>query len=120
MDFYLFHLMPYHPLSEDFDEILSAWTVYSNKNFDPERGKELYHQYLDQFVYAEKLGWDGVCINEHHQNTYGTMPNPNLIAGMLAMRTSRVRIAILGNGLPLRDHPQRIAEEIAMLDCISN
>ena len=120
MDFYLFHLMPYHPLSEDFDDYSSSWVVYPNGNFDPERGHELYHEYLDQLVQAETLGWDGICVNEHHQNTYGTMPNPNIIAGMLAMRTSRVRIAILGNGLPIRDHPQRVAEEIALLDVISN
>jgi len=31
---------------------------------------------LDQFEYAEKLGWDGLCVNEHHQNCYGTMPSP--------------------------------------------
>ena len=120
MDFYMFHLMPYHPLSEDFDQYRAAWTIYPNKHFDPERGHELYRNYLDQLVMAESLGWDGVCVNEHHQNTYGTMPNPNIMAGVVAARTNRIRVAILGNGLPLRDHPQRVAEEIAMLDVISN
>src|SRR5262245_65954816 len=47
------------------------------------------------------------------------MPMPNLMAAMLARRTTRERIAVLGNGLPLRENPLRIAEEIAMLDVVS-
>lgn len=120
MDFYFFHLMPHHPLSENFDEYRSAWTVYPNEHFDRDRGATLYKEYIDQLVYAESIGFDGVCVNEHHQNAYGTMPNPNIIAGMLAMKTDRARIAILGNGLPIRDDPQRVAEEIAMLDLASD
>ena len=65
------------------------------------------------------LGWDGICVNEHHQNCYGTMPSPNVMAAMLVRRTTRAKIAILGNGLPLRENPLRIAEEIAMLDVAS-
>ena len=41
------------------------------------------------------------------------------MAAMLARRTTRAKIAILGNGLPLRENPLRIAEEIAMLDVVS-
>jgi alkanesulfonate monooxygenase SsuD/methylene tetrahydromethanopterin reductase-like flavin-dependent oxidoreductase (luciferase family) len=58
-------------------------------------------------------------VNEHHQNAYGLMPSPNIIAGMLARRTKNAKIAILGNGLPLRANPLRIAEEIAMLDVVT-
>ena len=85
----------------------------------PGVGHVLYNQYLDQLEYAERLGWDGLCVNEHHQNCYGTMPSPNMMAAMLVRRTTRARIAILGNGLPLRENPLRIAEEIAMLDVVS-
>jgi len=120
MDFYYFHLMPWPYLPEDFDENhRSAWVTFSNQHYDPERGHALYNRYLDELEYAEALGWDGICVNEHHQNTYGTMPAPNLMAAALARRTSRAKIAILGNGLPLRDHPLRVAEEIAMLDVMS-
>jgi alkanesulfonate monooxygenase SsuD/methylene tetrahydromethanopterin reductase-like flavin-dependent oxidoreductase (luciferase family) len=97
----------------------SSWVTLSNRHYDPEVGRVLYHQYLDQFERAEQLGWDGLCVNEHHQNCYGTMPSPNIMAAMLARRTTRARIAILGNGLPLRENPLRIAEEIAMLDVVS-
>jgi alkanesulfonate monooxygenase SsuD/methylene tetrahydromethanopterin reductase-like flavin-dependent oxidoreductase (luciferase family) len=82
-------------------------------------GQRLYNEYLDELEYAERLGFDGVCVNEHHQNAYGTMPAPNIMAAMLARRTSRVKIAVIGNGLPLRDHPLRVAEEVAMLDVVT-
>ncbi len=122
MKFFMFHLMPWPHLPEDFDDrekYPSAWVTLSNQFYDPERGHQLYNRYLDELEYAERLGFDGVCVNEHHQNAYGTMPAPNIIAAMLVRRTSRIKIALVGNGLPLRDHPQRIAEEVAMLDVIS-
>ncbi|MPZ13295.1 MAG: LLM class flavin-dependent oxidoreductase [Chloroflexi bacterium] len=120
MEFHLFHLMPWPALPDDFEhEHPSAWVTYSNANFDPVKGHELYNRYLDELEYAEALGFDGVCVNEHHQTAYGLMPAPNIIAATLARRTKRITIAILGNALPLRDHPLRVAEEVAMLDVIT-
>lgn len=120
MDFYFFHLMPWPYLPDDFDTAHhSAWVDFSNAHYDPRRGHQLYNDYLDQLAYAEPLGFDGVCVNEHHQNTYGTMPAPNVIASMLIPRTRRLKIALVGNGIPLRDHPLRVAEEVAMMDVIS-
>ena len=120
MEFYFFHLMPWPHLPADFTrQHPSAWVTYTNGEFDPSRGHELYNRYLDELEYAEALGFDGICVNEHHQTAYGLMPSPNLIAGMLVQRTKGVKIAVLGNALPLRDHPLRVAEEIAMLDVIS-
>ena len=85
MEFYFFHLMPWPHLPEDFDtNHPSAWVTFSNKHYDPERGHHLYHRYLDELEYGEELGFDGICVNEHHQNSYGTMPAPNIIAAALA------------------------------------
>jgi len=120
MEFYAFHLMPWPHLPPNFrDNYDSAWVTLSNSFYDPEIGHELYGRYIDELVLAEEVGFDGVCVNEHHQNAYGTMPAPNIIAAMLVQRTKRTKIAILGNALPLRDHPLRVAEEVAMLDVIS-
>ena len=119
MRFFMFHLMPYPYLPADFDERESAWVTLSNSNYDPKVGTGLYNRYLDELEYAEQLGFDGICVNEHHQNAYGTMPAPNLMAATLVRRTEKLQIAIVGNGLPLRDHPLRVAEEVAMLDVIS-
>ena len=68
---------------------------------------------------AEELGFDGVCVNEHHQNAYGNMPCPNLMGAILARQTKRVKIAVVGNALPLYNPPTRVAEEFAMIDVIS-
>lgn len=120
MEIHLFHLMPWPYLPDDFEQHnRSAWVTYSNANYDPVRGHDLYNRYLDQLEYAEELGFDGVCVNEHHQTAYGQMPAPNIIAAALARRTRRITIAILGNAIPLRDHPLRVAEEVAMLDVIT-
>jgi len=115
--FFSFHLMPYPDLPPDYAG--PAWVTCPNDLFDPRLGGELYNRYIDELVEAEKLGFDGVCVNEHHQNAYGIMPSPNLIASILARLTSRVRIAVVGNALPLYDPPTRVAEEFAMIDCIS-
>jgi alkanesulfonate monooxygenase SsuD/methylene tetrahydromethanopterin reductase-like flavin-dependent oxidoreductase (luciferase family) len=66
------------------------------------------------------LGFDGVCVNEHHQNAYGLMPSPNVIAGALTQRTKHCQIAVIGNALPMYNPPLRVAEEFAMLDVMSN
>ena len=117
MKFFLFHLMPWADLPASYEG--PAWVRCSNGFYDGRRGHELYNRYLDELVSAERLGFDGVCVNEHHANAYGNMPSPNLIASILARQTTRVQIAVVGNALPLYNPPVRVAEEYAMIDCIS-
>jgi alkanesulfonate monooxygenase SsuD/methylene tetrahydromethanopterin reductase-like flavin-dependent oxidoreductase (luciferase family) len=118
--FFFFHLMPWpHVSQESIEEHGSAWIWYPNSFWDAEEGNRLYNRYLDELEYAETVGFDGVCVNEHHQNAYGTMPSPNLFAATLARRTERVKIAVIGNALPLYNPPLRVAEEYAILDVIS-
>ncbi len=90
-----------------------------NALYDPEQGRKLYGTYIDDLLRADRLGFDGVCVNEHHQTAYGLMPSPVVIASILARETKKVRIAILGSAIPLRDHPLTLAEEHAMIDTIS-
>jgi alkanesulfonate monooxygenase SsuD/methylene tetrahydromethanopterin reductase-like flavin-dependent oxidoreductase (luciferase family) len=120
MKFISFHLMPYRPL--DFEEASkhrSAWVVLPNNLYDPVKGAEEYATYIDFLADCERLGFDGIGVNEHHQNAYGMMPAPNLIASALIQRTKTVKIAILGRALPLQGNPINIAEEYAMLDNLS-
>ncbi len=120
MQFVCFHLMPWPYLPADFEQRYeSAWLTCPNGLYDPEKGHRLYNDYLDELEYAERLGFDVIGVNEHHQNAYGLMPSPNIMAACLARRTSRAKILVLGNALPLYDHPQRVAEEAAMLDVIT-
>jgi alkanesulfonate monooxygenase SsuD/methylene tetrahydromethanopterin reductase-like flavin-dependent oxidoreductase (luciferase family) len=97
----------------------AAWVVLPNTYFDPKKGHELYNRYLDELELAAELGFDGISVNEHHQNAYGLMPSPVVMAAALARRTKHAKIAILGNAFCLREHPLTLAEEHAMLDCIT-
>ncbi|SDT10931.1 LLM class flavin-dependent oxidoreductase [Bradyrhizobium canariense] len=120
MKFVLFHLMPYRDL--DFTEakkFRSVWTVMPNSNYDPQKGATEYEDYIDQLVAGERLGYDVIAVNEHHQTPYGMMPAPNLIASALIQRTKTVKIGVFGRALPLVSNPLNIAEEFAMLDNMS-
>jgi alkanesulfonate monooxygenase SsuD/methylene tetrahydromethanopterin reductase-like flavin-dependent oxidoreductase (luciferase family) len=120
MHCFAFHLMPWDRLPADFNtKYESAWTWLPNSLYDPRHGHTLYNRYLDELCLADELGFDGVCVNEHHQNAYGTMPSPNLMGAILARQTKRVKIAVIGNALPLYNPVTRVAEEFAMIDVIS-
>jgi len=112
VQFSFFHLMPYAELDE-----IDRWPV-PHRLFDPSIGHHLFGEYLDQMALADELGFDWVGCNEHHSTPYGLMSNPNLIGGALTQRTSRARLAMLGNLIPLLN-PIRVAEEYAMLDVMS-
>ena len=120
MKFTWFNLMPWPYLPDDFREKhRSVWVDIPNTLYDPRKGHHVYHEYLDQLEYAETLGFDGIGCNEHHQNGYGLMPSPNLIAATLARRTSRAALCVIGNSIASYNPPIRVAEEFAMLDVIS-
>jgi alkanesulfonate monooxygenase SsuD/methylene tetrahydromethanopterin reductase-like flavin-dependent oxidoreductase (luciferase family) len=121
MKFHWFHLMPYPYLPDDFKQrYRSVWVDPPAADlYDPVKGHQVYNDYLDQLEYAERCGYDGICVNEHHQNGYGLMPSPNLMAAALTRRTSRAKLVVLGNSVALYDPPTRVAEEMAMLDVMS-
>ena len=115
-----FHLMPYKELPDDFrDKHASVWVDIDSTLQDPRRVHVMYNEFLDELEYAAETGFDGICCNEHHSNGYGLMPSPNLMASTLARRTSDAAICVMGNSLALYNPPVRVAEEFAMLDCIS-
>jgi alkanesulfonate monooxygenase SsuD/methylene tetrahydromethanopterin reductase-like flavin-dependent oxidoreductase (luciferase family) len=112
--------MPYPDFPPDFKKKHpSVWVDIDPKLFDPVRAHELYNEYLDELEFAAECGFDAICVNEHHANGYGLMPSPNLMAATLARRTSDAAICVLGSSIALYNPPVRIAEEFAMVDCIS-
>jgi alkanesulfonate monooxygenase SsuD/methylene tetrahydromethanopterin reductase-like flavin-dependent oxidoreductase (luciferase family) len=120
MNFHWFHLMPYRHLPADFSSTYrSVWVDVPSHLFDPARAHELYNEFLDELEFADQVGFDGVCVNEHHQNAYGLMPSPNIMAAALTRRTRNAAIVVMGNSIALYNPPVRIAEEFAMLDCLS-
>ncbi len=115
-----FHLMPYTELPDDFREKNpGVWVDIDSNLFDPARAHYMYNDFMDELEFAADCGFDAVCVNEHHANGYGLMPSPNLIASALARRPSDAMICVMGNSLALYNPPTRVAEEMAMIDCIS-
>ena len=97
-----FHLMPYADLDLDYQQkYRTDWVILPNTYFDPKKGHVLYNRYLDELELAAELGFDGVSVNEHHQNAYGLMPSPVVTASALARRVKTAKIAILGNAFGL-------------------
>ena len=91
----------------------------TNEVYDPRVGADLYNRYLDERVYAEEMGFDGVMLNEHHSTPFCMGSVMNVEAAILARITKKVKIVLLGNILPIWDDPLFLAEELAEIDMIS-
>ena len=89
------------------------------QHFRPDMAVRNYAEHLDAWVQMEELGFDGIGFNEHHTSPYGLMTSPNLMAAASSQRTHRMKLLIYGNLLPIHN-PLRLAEELSMLDCLSN
>ena len=91
----------------------------SNAEYDPRIGADLYNRYLDEKVYAEEVGFDGLMLNEHHSTPFCMGGVMNVEAAILARITRRAKIVLLGNVLPIWEDPLWLAEELAQIDMIS-
>ncbi|MBL4622677.1 MAG: LLM class flavin-dependent oxidoreductase, partial [Immundisolibacteraceae bacterium] len=54
---------PYLPDDSEFDSIR---VKLPNQIFDPVKGADLYHRYIDEWCHADEIGLD-IMVNEHHQ-----------------------------------------------------
>jgi alkanesulfonate monooxygenase SsuD/methylene tetrahydromethanopterin reductase-like flavin-dependent oxidoreductase (luciferase family) len=68
---------------------------------------------------AEELGFDWISLSEHHYAPMMLTPNPVVMAAAVSQAVRTCRIALLGPLLPLAN-PVRTAEEIAMVDALSD
>ena len=79
---------------------------------------EVLREEVGLMTYADELGFDAVWMAEHHFHHYCVCPDPLLLAAHAAANTRRIRIGTAANVLTL-GHPLRIAEQAAMVDCLS-
>jgi alkanesulfonate monooxygenase SsuD/methylene tetrahydromethanopterin reductase-like flavin-dependent oxidoreductase (luciferase family) len=112
------HFMPYPHLPENHKDYHSMWVDFPNKFYDPKKGAELYKRYLAELILAEKVGFDAVVVNEHHNTAYSMMAAPNLIAAAIIPQMKKAKICVWGTP-PNLEYPNRLAEEYAMLDVMS-
>jgi probable F420-dependent oxidoreductase len=87
--------------------------------FIPIEGGHYYREALDEVTRAEELGFDSVWMEEHHSVTNHYWPSPLTVLAGFATRTSRL---LLGTDIVVAafHHPVRLAEDVAMLDVMSN
>ena len=112
--------MPYPRLGDRFDrDARSVWVDLDPSFIDTATVADAYDTYLGQLEHAAAVGFDGICVNEHHQSAYGMVPSPNLMAATLARSTRDTAIVVMGNSIALYNPPVRVAEELAMLDILS-
>src|SRR5215831_9302729 len=80
---------------------------------------KLYAAALEQIAWADSIGFDQVWFTEHHFVDDGYLPSWIPIAAAAAARTKRVRFSTDICLLPF-NNPIRLAEDLAVLDNISN
>jgi alkanesulfonate monooxygenase SsuD/methylene tetrahydromethanopterin reductase-like flavin-dependent oxidoreductase (luciferase family) len=99
--------------------------IQINCSFDmraPEWGTptvELYQAALKMAAFVDRIGVDRIGLMEHHGSEDGYLPRPFTLAAGMAAVTERVRFILGAVILPLHD-PVALAEEIAILDLMSN
>src|SRR5690242_14845700 len=118
MDAFIFDLLPYAENIEQF-RVNGIIPQLTRKYFKPDIAVRTYEEHLSAWAELETLGFDGIAVNEHHGTPYGLMNSPNLLVASIAQRTKKLKILTYGNLLPIHE-PLRLAEELAMLDCLSN
>jgi alkanesulfonate monooxygenase SsuD/methylene tetrahydromethanopterin reductase-like flavin-dependent oxidoreductase (luciferase family) len=78
----------------------------------------LYEGRIALLQKAERAGFYGYHLAEHHGHALSTTPSQAVFLAALARETEHLRLGMLVACLPLH-HPIRIAEEICMLDQLS-
>jgi alkanesulfonate monooxygenase SsuD/methylene tetrahydromethanopterin reductase-like flavin-dependent oxidoreductase (luciferase family) len=120
----LFEQVPYRYLPDDFgDRHSSVVTAPYRELVEPERMRESLCSGYAEMLHAARSGFDTVCVTEHSQSTYDISPNPNLLAAAVAYATQAegldVAITVLGRSLGKSREPLKVAEEYAVIDCIT-
>jgi alkanesulfonate monooxygenase SsuD/methylene tetrahydromethanopterin reductase-like flavin-dependent oxidoreductase (luciferase family) len=88
---------------------------------EPDAEARIIRETVDQIVHADRNGFDYVWLTEHHfLKGFSHMSAPEVLFGAAAAQTEHIRF---GFGLaltpPSYNHPVRIAERVALLDCLS-
>tara|TARA_B100000676_G_scaffold311811_1_gene383197 strand:- start:18024 stop:19052 length:1029 start_codon:yes stop_codon:yes gene_type:complete len=81
--------------------------------------QQMYRDAVEESVLAEELGFDALCIPEHHFINYLTHPQPLLTAVKVAAATRAIRIISSVLVLPFYD-VRRLAGEICQADCLTD
>jgi alkanesulfonate monooxygenase SsuD/methylene tetrahydromethanopterin reductase-like flavin-dependent oxidoreductase (luciferase family) len=101
--------------------VKEIWLRYNLRNMNTGFAtSDLYQIALEQIAWADRQDcFASVALGEHHGSPDGFNPSPLMFGAAIAARTSKLRIHPSAILLPLHD-PVRIAEDMAVLDNMSN
>lgn len=80
---------------------------------------ELAAAAIAQCEWADTRGFVSVTLSEHHGSPDGYLPSPIVLGAAIAARTRALRLVLAALIAPLHD-PLRLAEDLAVLDVVSN
>lgn len=81
--------------------------------------ERIYHEALDEIALADRLGFHGVWLVEHHfAGEYSHSSAPELFLAAASQRTQKIRLGHAVVVLPYH-HPIHVAERAAALDVLS-
>ena len=80
---------------------------------------ELYEARLKLIEAADRAGFYGYHLAEHHSTPLAMAPSPSVFFAALAQRTTHIRFSPMAYLLPMY-HPLRLIEEVCMLDHLSS
>lgn len=120
MKFHWFAEVTYDDLPPDWPPPgEGSWVDPSIDLTDSSRVGENYRMFIRLMQQADRDGFDGLAVNEHHQTPFAMTPSPNLLAASVASTTENAAILVIGDSLVNYNPPTRVAEELAYLDCLS-
>ena len=119
----LFEQVPYRYLPEGFENQYNSVVTAPYQVVEPARMTESIVSAYAELLCGARAGFDGIGVTEHSQSSYDISPNPTLLASAVACAAQAeglgVAITVLGRSLGKTREPLKIAEEYALLDCIS-
>lgn len=82
---------------------------------DRETPAGVLRQAVSTAVLAERLGFDGLWISEHHGTPLNVCPDPLTMLAAIGESVPRLRVGTAIVNLPLH-HPLGVAERVSMVD----
>jgi alkanesulfonate monooxygenase SsuD/methylene tetrahydromethanopterin reductase-like flavin-dependent oxidoreductase (luciferase family) len=70
------------------------------RGYDRSLAAQVYAEHMEEWLAAERLGFDCIFLSEHHFTAYNLLPSPNVMLGALAARTERIRLVSWSTSSP--------------------
>src|SRR5258707_15737478 len=118
MRVFIFDLLAYGKHFDQYKESKYLPYPLSGDHYDRDVAALTYEQHLQCWEEMDRLGFDGVGLNEHHTTPHGMMNSPNMMAAVAAQRTKRLKFLMLGKLRPPHN-PPRLARARPMGDRLS-